>query len=201
MLSTTLRSTLHTPKPCFQEQNKDVSPQRAPGDKINWKKGGDTERLRETRTRDRRCKSDLERSGSQNMEHRVPQTCPGILGADPSLARPLQSCRQEIPGQTAARAPSMEMLSMVQVPDTAQVLTCSISESLRRPGPGPMGWVPSEAQKDDIHQESRSSLPSVGSTHVRWIPEPHTYTCAQPGLPPTMHGSHSTPRNSDHNAC
>lgn len=175
MLSTTLQPTLHTPKPRFQEQNEDVGPQRAPRDKINWKKEGDTERLRETRTQgDRRWKRDQERSGSQNTEHRVPQPCPGVLGADPSLARPLPSCQQEIPGQTAARAPSMAMPSMVQVPDTAQVLTCSISESLKRPGPGPIGWVPSEAQKDDIWQESRSSLPSVGSTHVHWIPEPHT---------------------------
>lgn len=33
------------------------------------------------------CKVDLERSGSQDTEHRLPQSRSGALGADPSLAR------------------------------------------------------------------------------------------------------------------
>lgn len=85
--------------------------------------------------------------------------CRPLPGQDHS-----RHANKKSPGQTAARAPSMVMPSMVQVPDTAQVLTCSTSESLKRPGPGPMDWVPSEAQKGDIWQESLSSL------HQRALP-------------------------------
>lgn len=85
-VSTTVHPTLQIPKPRFQEQNKDVGPQ-SPKTQISWRKG-ETGRPRQTRTQGyRKCEIDLERSRSQDAEHRLPQPCSGALGADPSLTR------------------------------------------------------------------------------------------------------------------